>query len=202
MSETSNFNRLIILLARGGAMVLRQLLGKYTAPLKIADYFYRNQSSVLKLKFSDKQRDLVIGRKIDEMDITLLGKLVLELFKTNLTVEEKNGTLAIKRERDTLLHSNILESAKVSTLIFERRWQEISSILSNLADEIGLPDFKEELDAFIEETKRRELEFVEIYETLKELCQFNAELQEKVEALARSVEELKGRGFSNRARIF
>lgn len=97
MSETINFIRHVILLARGGTMVLRQLLGKYTAPLKIAEYFYQNQSSVLKLKFTDKQRELVIGRDIGKMDITLLCKLVLDLFKTKLTNEERKWHSSIKK---------------------------------------------------------------------------------------------------------
>lgn len=112
-------------------------------------------------------------------------------------MKKENGTLALKRERDTLLHSDILESANISTLMFERRWQKISSVLSTLADEIEHPDFKQELVDFMEETKRSDPQFVEIYETLKEWCHFNEELREKVEALARSVEEMKGEDLVN-----
>ena len=189
MSESSNFNRLIQILAKGGTMVLRQLLGKCTAPLNASDYLYKHQGSVLKLKFTEKQRQRVIALEIDKMDITLLCKLILDLFKVN--DKERKGILAIKSERDNMMHSEFLESAKVDTQQFERRWQIISSVLLDLADELP-PPFKRELVDFIDETKKSNPELKEIIETLKEWCQSNTDLQEKVDTLAKSIEEIKG----------
>ena len=123
------------------------------------------------------------------MDITLLCRLILDIFKVN--DKEKKGILAIKSERDHIMHSEFLESAKVATQQFERRWQNISSVLLDLADELP-PPFKRELDDFIYETKKSNPELREIIVTLKEWCQSNTDLQEKVDALAKSVEEMKG----------
>ena len=173
-------------------MVLRQLLSKYTAPLDVPDYLYRNQGAVLKLKFYENQRKLVVGGDIDKMDITLLCKLILDLFTTSLTDREKDGISAIKDERNSMLHSELLESAKLDTKTFERRWQDISSILLDLADEIQNPEFIGNVADFIDETKRSNPGFSEILHTLKEWCQSSTELQEKVDSLAKSVEELKG----------
>ena len=181
-------------------MVLRQLLTKYTAPLEVSDYLYQNQSTVLKLKFYESQRQLVAGGEIDKMDITLLCKLILDLFKTSLTDREKDAVFDIKHERNSMLHSELLESAKLDSKTFEMRWQDISSILLDLADEIQNPEFKRDVADFISEIKKRNPEFSEILQTLNEWCQSNTELREKVDTLAKSVEELKGE-FSFRSDV-
>ena len=191
MSESSNFNRLIQLLAKGGTMVLRQVLEKCTAPLTASDYIYQNQGTVLKLKFTEKQRQRVVGLEIDKMDITLLCRLIFDLFNSDLTDEEKKCIRTIKKERDSMMHSEFLESAKVNTQLFERRWQDISAALLNIADEL-VPSFKRELEDFIDQTKKSDPGLNEIIETLNDWCQSNTELQEKVDALAKSIEDLKG----------
>ena len=191
MSESSNFNRLIQLLAKGGTMVLRQVLEKCTAPLTASDYIYQNQGTVLKLKFTEKQRQRVVALEIDKMDITLLCRLIFDQFNSDLTDEEKKCIRTIKKERDSMMHSEFLESAKVNTQLFERRWQDISAALLNIADEL-VPSFKRELEDFIEQTKKSDPGLNQIIETLNDWCQSNTELQEKVDALAKSIEDLKG----------
>ena len=191
MSESSYFNRLIQLLGKGGTMVLREVLNKCTAPLSASEYIYQNQHAVLKLKFTEKQRQRVVGLEIDKMDITLLCNLIFGLFNNALTDNEKQNIRAIKGERDAMMHSEFLESAKVTKQIFERRWQVISSALLNIADDLQ-PPFKRQLEDFIEKTKTSDPELNEIIQTLQEWCQSNTELQEKVDALAKSVDELKG----------
>ena len=191
MSESSNFNRLIQLLTKGGTMVLRQVLEKCTAPLTASDFIYQNQGTVLKLKFTEKQRQRVVGLEIDKMDITLLCRLIFDLFNNSLTEKERKCIKNIKMERDSMMHSEFLESARVNTQLFERRWQDISAALRNIADEL-LPSFKRELEDFIENTKKSDPELNEIIETLKEWCQSNTDLQEKVDALADSVNDIKG----------
>ena len=191
MSESSNFNRLIQLLAKGGTMVLRQVLDKCTAPLTTSEYIYQNQASVLKLKFTDKQLQRVTGLEIDKMDITLLCKLIFGIFNNVLTDKEKQNIRAIKSERDAMMHSDFLVSAKIPTQMFERRWKDIATALLNTADELQ-PSIKRELEDFIDKTKNSDPELHEIIQTLQEWCQSNTELQEKVDALAKSVEDLKG----------
>ena len=200
MSESSNFNRLIQLLAKGGTMVLRQVLEKCTAPLTASDYIYQNQGNVLKLKFTEKQRQRVVGLEMDKMDITLLCRLIFDLFNNSLTEKERKYIKNIKMERDSMMHSEFLESAKVNTQLFERRWQDISAALRNIAEEL-LPPFKRELEDFIENTKKSDPELNEIIKTLKEWCQSNTDLQEKVDALADSVNDLKGILFVMEAQI-
>ena len=89
MLECEYFNKSIKLLSGGGALVLRRLLEKYSEPLSFSDYIYQNQATVLGLNFFENQRQLVVTREIDKMDITLLGKLVLGLFNKKLTAAEK-----------------------------------------------------------------------------------------------------------------
>ena len=192
MSESSNFNRLVKLLARGGSMVIKQVINKYSAPLTFSDYIYQNQGTVLKLKLTDKQKQLVAARDIHKMDITLLCKFALDLFKGQLTEKEKSCTVAIRTERDSFMHSDILEAAKLDSQEFERRWQDISFLLLDFAAETGEQSFTSQLQSFIDDTKKSDPDFQEIFDTLKEWCQSNTELGEKVDALARSVEELKG----------
>ena len=157
MSESSNFNRLIQLLAKGGTMVLRQLLSKCTAPLEASDYLYKHQGAVLKLKFTEKQRQRVVGREVDKMDITLLCKLLFDLFNNNLTDKERKCIIDIKKERDTMMHSDYLESAKEDLRLFERRWQVISAVLLDIAYELP-PPFKQELEIFIDDTTKSDPE--------------------------------------------
>ena len=192
MSESDNFNRSIRLLAKGGTMVMRRILDKYSDPLSFSDYIYQNQMKILQLKFYENQRGLVVSRAVDKMDITLLGKLVLGLFKDTMTDNETSCINAIKVERDKFLHSEILELAKISTEVFDQRWQIISTLLRDLADEVGEPDFRTQLEDFIEETKKGYPDLAEIHATLIEWCQSNKELQMQIESVATSVEELKG----------
>ena len=189
MSESENFNRLVRILARGGTMVLRKLLEKYSAPLSFSDFIYHNQAIILKLKFYENQRLLVVGRDLDKMDITLLGKLVLGLFKDKMTMIEKDCVNKIKEERDNIMHSDMLETAKISEPLFNRRWQEITNILLDIADEIG-PQFKVDLQTLIEETKKSCPELAEMYKILLEWCQSSKELEKKIDGLSTKVDSL------------
>ena len=192
MSESSNFNKLVKLLAGGGALVLKRAISKWMAPLTFSEYIYQSQGAVLKLKLTEKQRQLIINRDVHKMDITLLCKLALELFKDKVTDIEKSCVVAIRTERDGFMHSELLESAKLDSQAFESRWSEISAILLDFAEEIGDPSFISELKVFIDEAKKVDPDIKEILETLKEWCLSNTELKDKIDALARSVEELKG----------
>ena len=192
MSESSNFNKLVKLLAGGGALVLKRAISKWIAPLTFSEYIYQSQDAVLKLKLTEKQRQLIINRDVHKMDITLLCKLALELFKDKVTDKEKSCVVAIRTERDDFMHSELLESAKLDLQAFESRWSEISAILLDFAEEIGDPSFISELKVFIDETKKVDPDIKEILETLKEWCLSSTELKDKIDALARSVEELKG----------
>ena len=192
MSESENFNRLVRILARGGTMVLRKLLEKYSAPLSFSDFIYHNQAIILKLKFYENQRLLVVGRDLDKMDITLLGKLALGLFKDKMTMIEKDCVNKIKEERDNIMHSDMLETAKISELLFNRRWQEITNILLDIADEID-PQFKVDLQTLIEETKKSCPELAEIYKILLEWCQSSKELEKKIDGLSTKVDSLTGK---------
>ena len=172
-------------------MSLRKLLEKYSAPLTFSDFIYHNQALILKLKFYENQRLLVVGRDLDKMDITLLGKLALGLFKDKMTVKEKTCVNRIKEERDIIMHSDLLETGKISEVSLNRKWQVITTLLLELSDEIDTK-FKDELQTFIDETKKSCPELAEIYKVLLEWCGSSKELEKKIDALASKVDTLAG----------
>ena len=192
MAESYNFNRLVKLLARGGASSLRCLLEKCTADETFSDYLYQNQVAVLNLKLNNKQGELVAARNIEDMDITLLSKLTLGLFSTKITEDEKRCINALRNERDKFMHSTMLEAARLSMPVFERNWQIISMLLLDFADAIGDQRFKDNIQEFINLTKAENPDFSEIYEVLSDWCKSSKELNEKFEKVARSVEQLEG----------
>ena len=183
-------------------MVLRKSLDKHSAPHTFAEYIYQNQMKVLKIKLYDNQRVLVVARDIDRMDITLLCKLLLELFKDNITAKEKDSVAGIKTERDKIMHSEILEKAAVKTEKFEGKWQDITTFLQDLADEIGDAVFQEELKEFIEETKKCSPSNAEIHKILIDWCQSNKELEKKIDGLVKTVKEMKGNATHDHFCVF
>ena len=195
MAEREYFNKLIKLLSGGGALVLRQLLEKYSAPLSVVDYVYQNQATVLGLKFFENQRQLVVAREIATMDITLLGKLVKGLFNNKMTATERTSVNNIKEERDNFMHSDVLKEAKIEEQAFNRRWKTISSMLFDAAVEIGPNEFKTEVETFIRETQEGAPQGNEISEILITWCESNEQLAEQVheskEQLVEQVHESK-----------
>ena len=101
MTEAETFNRLIRLIAKGGTIVIRELLNKYSPHKKFMDYLYNNQRLLdkLKAKLTDKEKDLS-NRDFNKMDITLLCKLALNIFKDKMTTDEATYLGKIKQERD------------------------------------------------------------------------------------------------------
>ena len=180
MSEREYFNKLIKLLSGGGALVLRQLLEKYSAPQSFDDYVYTNQATVLGLKFFENQRQLVVTREIAKMDITLLGKLVKGLFNNKMTSTERTSVNNIKEERDNFMHSDVLKEAKIEEHVFNRRWRTISSILLDAAVEVGPNEFKADVEKFIRETQESAPQGNEIHEILITWCESNEQLAEQV----------------------
>ena len=192
MSEREYFNKLIKLLSGGGALVLRQLLEKYSAPLSFVDYVYTNQATVLGLKFFENQRQLVVNREIAKMDITLLGKLVKGLFHNKMTATERTSVNNIKEERDNFMHSDVLKEAKIEEHVFNRRWKTISSILLDAANEVGPNEFKAEVETFIRETQESAPQGNEIREILITWCVSNEQLAEQVrESKVQLVEQVR-----------
>ena len=193
MSERENFNKLIQLLSGGGTLVLRQLLEKYSAPLRFVDYIYRNQATVLGLKFFENQRQLVVTREIDKMDITLLGKLLTGLFRDKLTVTEIDLLKNIKDERDNFMHSDVLKEARIDENVFKRRWKTISSILLDITAEIGSPGFKTDIETLIKDIKENSANCAEVHRILIQWCESNEKLEEKINALELNIQEMKGK---------
>ena len=195
MAEREYFNKLIKLLSGGGALVLRQLLEKYSAPQSFVDYVYTNQATVLGLKFFKDQRQLVVNRDIDKMDITLLGTLVMGLFRNKMTAKEMTSVNNIKEERNNFMHSDVLKEAKIEEHVFKRRWKTISSILLDAAVEVGPNEFKTDVETFIKETQESAPQGPEINEILITWCESNEQLVDKVHEsnvqLAEKVHESK-----------
>ena len=195
MSEREYFNKLIKLLSGGGTLVLRQILEKYSSPLSFVDYVYHNQATVLRLKFFKDQRQLEINRDIAKMDITLLGTLVMGLFRNKMTAKERTSVSNIKEERNNFMHSGVLKEAKIEEHVFKRRWKTISSILLDAADEVGPNEFKTYVETFIRETQESAPQENEIREILITWCESNEQLAEQVrgskEQLVKKVHESK-----------
>ena len=192
MSETTNFNRLIRLIAKIGSNVIRELLNKYSSPENFMDYLYHNQDLLNKLKLRDDEIDLLSNRDFEKMDITFLCKLASNIFKDNMTHDEKIYLDKIKQQRNSFLHSGILESCRVDDVAFQRKWQEISAILLDLALEVGGAergaDLQLKIKTAIEDIKTSSLESAEIKEML-------VQLTGKVELLQTKFEELDGLYF-------
>ena len=132
------------------------------------------------------------------MDITLLGKLVIGLFKDSITETEKNSVNNIKEERDSFMHSDVLKEAKIEEHVFNRRWKTISSILLDIAAEIGPTEFKTDLETFIKDTQEESSsQYDEIHEILIKWCESNEQLEEKVNALELTVQKMKGKRKQN-----
>lgn len=191
MTEAENFSKLLRLIAKVGTMVIRELLHKYSSPMKFMDYLYHNQGLLDKLKLTDDQKDLLSNRDFEKMDITLLCKLVSNIFKDKMTAAEKQYLDKIKRERDLLLHSDILESCTVDHIAFKRKWQEISTILKCMALEIGRVDLQREIETMIEDTKKSSPTFSEVRETLIQLSVNNKQLTDKIVRLQIKFEEFE-----------
>ena len=191
MSEREYFNKVIRLLSGGGTLVLRHLLEKYSAPLSFSEYVYQNQALVFKLKFFENQRELVVAREIDKMDITLLGKLLTGLFKDKMTRTEIDLVKNIKDERNNLMHSEVLKEAKLDENVFNQRWRTISSILLDIATEIGSPasktDIKTDIKTLINEIKTTPSNYSEVHEILIRWCESNERLEERVMKLEERV---------------
>ena len=191
-SDSEKFSKLIRLLAGGGTKAFRKFLTKYSAPLSISDYIYKNQAEVFKLKLNESQRKLIVNREIIKMDISLLFKLSVHLFKDKMTAKERDCIYGIDFERNEFLHSDMLETAKAEITVFRQKWQKISLILLDLADEIGDPTFMSEMKEFITNTEKSSPDFAEILKTLFIWTQSSKALEEKVENLSSRFEQLKG----------
>ena len=92
-------------------------------------------------------------RNVEEMDITLLGKLLIGLFKGEMTAKEINFVTNIKKERDCFMRFDILKEAKIEEHAFDRRWKIISAILLDIAMEVGSNELKTDLEQFIYEAE-------------------------------------------------
>ena len=192
MSEAENFSRLVGLLAKGGTKCIRALLNKHSGPLKFMDYLYNNQSLLSKLRLSDDQQNLLANREIDKMDITMLCKLAYNIFKDKMTQDEKTYLSKIKKERDTFLHSDILENAKVDDQFFSQKWKCISTLLIDMAGEIGDADCQSEIKTVIETTKQCSPNFSETFKILMSWCESNEALTKEVEKISAGFDELTG----------
>ena len=193
MSEAENFSRLVGLQAKGGTKCIRTLLNKYSGPLTFMDYLYNNQNLLLKLKLSDDQQKLLAGREIDKMDITLLYKLAFQIFKDKMTADEKKYLTKLKKERDSFLHSDILENAKTDDQFFSQKWKDISTLLIDTAGAIGGVDCQSEIKTVIETTKQCSPDFSKTYKILIGWCESSEELTKQVEEISARLNELAGR---------
>lgn len=202
MTEAENFSRLVRLLAKGGTRCMRTLLNKYSKPLEFMDYLYNNQNLLPKLKLSDDQLKLLASREIDKMDITLLYKLTLNIFKDKMTADEKTNLTKIKKERDSFLHSNILESAKADDQFFSQKWRYISTLLTDTAGALGCVDLQSEIKIIIETTKQCSPDFSETYKILIGWCESKGELTEKVEENCAGLNELSTKLKETEKKLF
>ena len=193
MSESEDFNRLVVLISKGGEMVVRKLLEKYSNPMTFSDYIYNNQATVLKSLTKNlytSELDLVIQRNIDQMDVSLLCKLAFHLFQQNMTKDEAKYLKEIKEERNKLLHSDILKAAKIEESAFNTMFRDVSSLLSSAAKEVGNADFENEVKEFIERTRSSSSLFGAVYEELRKACISNND--DQIETLHNTMIEVIG----------
>ena len=194
MTEAENFSRLLRLVAKVGTEVIRELLNKYSSPRKFMDYLYHYQGWLdkLKTKLTDKEKKILSNRDFEKMDITLLCKLASNIFKDKMTEDEKLYLGQIKQERDSFLHSDILESCTIDHITFKRKWQEISTILKCMALEIEGVGLHREIETMIEDTEKSSPTFAEVREILIQLSGHNKQLTDKISQLQNKFEEFEG----------
>ena len=179
MSESENFNRLVVLISKGGEIVVRKLLEKYSNPLSFSDYLFNHQGTILTTRFVQNlfkpELNLVIQRDIDNMDVSLLCKLAFHLFKQNMTACIEKNIKDIRDARNELLHSDLLKRAKIEETAFNIRFRTMSDLLKIAAKEVGNTDFENEVNAFIERIESSSSLLAELYEELRKACNSNNE---------------------------
>ena len=182
------FCRLVQLLAGGGTKILRRLLEKLSAPMTFKGYMYQHQSEVFDLKLTKDQKDLIINKDVEKMDITLLCKLTLKLFKGNLTEEQIKLITGIKAERDKLAHSDLLETAAVMDNAFFARWAIVEKLLLDLSGTTGA---RQEMETFIDKIRYSEPDIDEIIETLRVWCRSSPDAEQNIGKLHEMLEQLR-----------
>ena len=162
MSELLNFKRLLKLYLKGGSLILHRILEKYSEAQGISAYLYANQSLVLKLKLSETEKELIVNRTFEKMDVTLLCKLALCLFDKKMSADESLYIRRIRDKRNELVHSERLKDAAIESSVFNTKWNEMAVILMNAAREVGGASFVQTMQEFINKTERIRPESAEV----------------------------------------
>lgn len=195
MSESNNFVRLVVLYSRGGTMVLNKLLEKYSKPNKFSDYMFIHQNDILRRKNSmfSSEFDLIVNRKTDMMDVTLLCKLAFWLFSNKMTAVENKAVNDIKEKRNEFFHSDILKTAKVGETLANNMFADMSTLLKDTAAHVGDTAFVNDVERLIDETERNVPKFTDYYNELKKACTSNEDLMDKIEGLHLAVVDAFGK---------
>ena len=173
MFDSENFNKIAVLVSKGGAMVVRKLLEKYSHPTSFSGYLCNNQANILKTltkTLHTTEQNLVFQTKIDQMDVSLLCKLAFTLFKPNMTPDEHKYITEIKNKRNEFFHSDFLKTGKIKDSVFDATFKTVSDLLMLAAKEVGTAIFENEMNAFIERIKQSSPLFSEVYEELRKAC--------------------------------
>ena len=189
--ESFRFCKLVKLLAGGGTKVLRLLLEDLSAPYTFEEYLYQHQAEVFELKLTEDQKALIINRDVEKMDITLLHRLIMKLFKDKLTQTQMKLVNGLKTERDKLVHSDLLETAQLNNIDFGRRQADIETILLKLSDTIRAAGVKQEMEEFIRITLFSVPDFDEIGETLREWCRSSPDTEHNIGKIDEMLEQLR-----------
>ena len=189
--ESVRFCRLVKLLVGGGTKVLRLLLEDLSAPDTFEEYLYQHQAEVFELKLTEDQKTLIINRDVEKMDITLLHRLIMKLFKDKLTQTQRKLVNGLKAERDKLVHSDLIEKAQLNVTDFARRWDDIDTILLKLSDTIRTAGVKKEMVEFINRILCSFPDFGEICETLREWCRSSPDTEHNIGKIDEMLEQLR-----------
>ena len=186
-----NFCKIVQLLAGGGTKVLRALAEDLSGPTTFKDYLYQNQSKVFEIKLSEDQRNLIIKRDVEKMDITLLHRLIMKLFKNKLTGTQFKIVNALKTERDQLVHSDLLETVKLNDKDFIHKWLDIETLFLKLSATIETAGVKGEMSEFIRTIRDTVPDFDEISDILREWFRSNSNKDHDIDKIDEILKQLR-----------
>ena len=139
---------------KGGSLILHKILDKHSEAQGFSAYLYAHQTLVLKLKLSETEKELMVNRDFEKMDITLLCKLALCLFDKKMSANESSYIRRIRDKRNELLHSERLEDATIEASVFKTKWNEMTNLLLNAAGEVGGTPYAQTMQEFINKTEQ------------------------------------------------
>ena len=191
LSETFFFCKLVQLVSGGGTKIFRLLLEELSAPITFKDYMYQHQSEVVDLRLTEDQKVLIANREVENMDITLLCKLIMKLFKNKLEQSQIDLINKIKDERDKLVHSHLLEKTELDSKNYSTRRAIIRKLLQDLYGTMKTAGVSQEMETFMDKTDNTAPDIEEICATLREWVRSSPDTEKYIGRIEDILQQLR-----------